>query len=100
MIYNEWRKLEHVDKFIDSLDENSLVAMMARTMKFCYDQGGIYNPMDKKTSQDLIRVMSGENFWSIADEKDKYCEHCGSSPTCRVCGRGLSDEEYPYRKGK
>ena len=79
MIYNEWRKLEHVDKFIDSLDENSLVAMMARTMKFCYDQGGIYGPVD---------------------EKGEYCEHCGSSPTCSICGRGLSDEEYPYRKGK
>lgn len=68
MIYNEWKKLDHVEKFIDDLDDNeSAIVVMARMMKFCYDQGNIYGPMKNE---------------------GKYCEFCGPQALykCMICG--------------
>jgi hypothetical protein len=59
MDYNEWRKLEYVEDFIDNLDENdNIMVMLAKVMRFCYEEGK------------YERV----SLWNYDGELDRYME--------------------------
>jgi len=54
MTYDEWKKLDYVEKFIDDLTEDEgPIVMLARLEKFCFEEGQKYPSKDEKNPDKL-----------------------------------------------
>jgi hypothetical protein len=88
-LYYEIDKLsEHTNRICIELADTAIKDAGVELMSQVPDSSAILKAWDELSAA-LVHMIEAERALKPSLVKNGYCEHCGSGPTCSICGRGM-----------